>query len=79
MIPPYKKYDAYMRACNASGALRAIKEYDRMTEVLSDLRKLDFGVTEGWTIADANKPRYKGCEPMKQGKEPVHCDSSSSS
>lgn len=72
MIPPYKKYDAYMRACNTSGALEKIKEYDRMSDVLSKLRDLDFGVSESWTATD--EPRYKGCEPMRGGKEPVHCD-----
>lgn len=63
-----------MRACNASGALKAIKEFDRLADMLSELRDLDFGVSDGWTKEDAAKPRYKGCEPMKQGHEPVRCD-----
>lgn len=74
LIPQYNKYDPYMRACEASGALQMIKDFDRMAESLNQLRGLDFGVTEGWTIKDAAKPRYKGCEPMKQGPEPVICD-----
>lgn len=61
-----------MRACNTSGALEKIKEYDRISNVLSQLRELDFGVSESWTATD--QPRYKGCEPMKGGKQPVQCD-----
>lgn len=61
-----------MRACKDSGALNNIREYDRIVEVLSRLRDLDFGVVESWTATDL--PRYKGCEPMIQGRKPVHCD-----
>jgi len=63
-----------MRACETSGALQMIKDFDHMAETLNQLRGLDFGVTDGWTIEDAAKPRYKGCEPMKQGSHPVVCD-----
>lgn len=66
-----------MRACNSSGALKDSIEYSRVVDVLSQLRHLDFGVVESWSKDDA--PRYKGCEPMKSGKKPVHCDDADSS
>ena len=63
-----------MKACNASGAMQMIKGYDELVETLTNLRDLDFGVVESWAIEKANKPRYKGCEPMKSGNKPVVCD-----
>lgn len=61
-----------MRACKTSGDLAAIKEYARLAEVLSRLRGLDFGINQSWSASD--KSSYKGCEPMKRGRRPVHCD-----
>lgn len=74
VIPKYKKFDAYMKACNRSGALAAINEYDRLAEVLSERRDLSFEVDEPFTQEDADNPSYKGCEPMIRGREPVKCN-----
>lgn len=73
VIPKYKKFDAYMKACNRSGALAAINEYDRLAEVLSE-RDLSFEVDDPFTREDADNPSYKGCEPMKRGRKPVKCN-----
>lgn len=73
VIPPYKKFDAYMRANQASGQRKMIERYDRLADALSKLRDLDFGVKEAWSIKD-NKPSYKGCEPLKTGHRRVHCN-----
>lgn len=71
VIPPYSRFDAYMKANKASGQIEKIREYDRLAEVLHRLRNLDFGVKESWTGGDA--PSYKGCEPLKTGRRSVHC------
>lgn len=71
VIPKYKKFDAYMKACNRSGALDAINEYDRLAEVLSQQRDLSF---EPFNQEDADNPSYKGCEPMIRGRKPVKCN-----
>lgn len=72
VIPPYKKFDAYMRACKASGALAMIKQYDQLAEMMHKLRELDFGVVESWNPNEGIS--YKGCEPMKRSRHSVHCD-----
>lgn len=74
VIPKYKKFDAYMKACNRSGALDDINEYDRLAEVLSKQRDLSFEVDEPFNQEDADNPSYKGCEPMIRGREPVKCN-----
>lgn len=74
VIPQYTKYDAYMKACNTSGDMRMIQEFDRWADVLNKLRGLDFGVIESWD--PSRRPSFKGCEPLKHGKKPVHCNTS---
>lgn len=60
VIPKYKKFDAYMKACNRSGALADINEYDRLAEILSKQRDLSFEVDGPFTQEDADNPSYKG-------------------
>lgn len=62
-----------MQISKTSGALRMIREYDRLADKLNKIRDLDFGVKEAWSTS-GNPPSYKGCEPMKTGRREVHCD-----
>jgi hypothetical protein len=73
IIPPYRKFDAYMQISKTSGALKLIKDYDRLADNLNRIRDLDFGVKAAWTASD-NMPSYKGCEPMRTGRHKVHCN-----
>jgi hypothetical protein len=73
VIPKYAKYDAYMKACNISGDLRMIQEFNRRADMMYKLRGLDFGVIKSWDPAHL-KPSFKGCEPLKHGRKPVHCN-----
>lgn len=71
-FPRYEKFDAYMKISKTFGALKLIKEYDRLAEIMYEMRELDFGNLESWTVTD--KGYYKGCNPQKNGKNPVVCD-----
>ncbi|CRL07642.1 CLUMA_CG020606, isoform A [Clunio marinus] len=70
IYPPYSRFDAYMRAWDSIGKLSMLKEYDRIADVLHELRDIDFGVNPGYK---ASPPDYKGCDPMQRGKHPVKC------
>lgn len=71
-IFPYNKLDAYVRALQASDQYEFVREYDRLSNMLWNLRDLDFGVVMSWDPDGA--PHFKGCEPMQKSKIPVHCE-----
>lgn len=65
------KVDVYEQISEGTGYLKILKEYDRLSELLSNLRDIDFGVEDAWKNA---KPSYKGCEPIKTSRHSVQCD-----
>lgn len=60
-----------MRALQASNQYEFVREYDRLSYMLWNLRELDFGVVMSWDPDGA--PSYKGCEPLQNSHNPVHC------
>lgn len=66
------KFDPYMRALSSVNELSLLKEHLRLEKLLAKLGDLDFDSRQSWTITD--QPHYKGCDPMKTGREPIHCD-----
>jgi hypothetical protein len=72
-FPKYQDLnDAYSKARQASGAMDAIIEFDRLAEMLSTMRPLQFGMAKSWSPDD--RVKYKGCEPLKVKYSPVTCD-----
>lgn len=72
-FPKYQNLDdAYARAQKSSGALDAIVEFDRLAEMLSTMRPLEFGMATSWSPED--RVKYKGCEPLITHYYPVTCE-----
>ena len=65
-----------MRASELTGAAKMMTEYDRITRALSEIRDgMGFGMVDSWRKdGELPEPHFKGCEPMKQGRKPLHCD-----
>lgn len=73
-VPPYPRFDAFMKAYESVNQINKLKEYDRLLNVLYTLRAPtdnDFGMEDAWTVTD--NVYFKGCEPLQYKNEPVIC------
>ncbi|KAG5670158.1 hypothetical protein PVAND_000439 [Polypedilum vanderplanki] len=63
-------FNPYEEVARSTGYLQKSDEFDRLIDMLVDLRDIDFGIIDSWKNP---KPTYKGCEPLKTSKNSVHC------
>jgi hypothetical protein len=66
----YIDFDPYEEVAKSTGFQQKTDEFDRLIDMLVDLRDIDFGIVDSWKNT---KPTYKGCEPLQTSKNSVHC------